>query len=152
MTLKLATKDDLPRLHELFREFLQHSPYRTLKYDYDKVQTLFLETIDNREAFLYLVDVDELGLIQGFLLASKIQTLFSIESIGTEIAWWIEPLSRNFKTAVKMLDAYEYWAKLVGCKFASLAHLANGKGDTLTKWYNRRGYTLQESAFIKEMI
>lgn len=151
MTLKLATLEDLPRLHDLFYDFFLHSPYASLEYDKEKIGETFVQACKNRENFLLLVHVDDEGVSQGFLIGIKSSPLFSSDSIASELAWWIDPFARNFKAAASMLEAYEYWANLVGCKKVSLAHLDNDSNSTLTKWYKRRGYTKCETAFVKEL-
>ena len=150
MSLRLADKNDLPRLHELMTDFHKHSEYQNLEYSYEKMSSFFNSTFYKKKEYLYVLSIDDkTDTVVGFLIGTLQELLFSKQKVATELAWWVDPEFRNFKRAVELLNAFEYWGSLVDGNIIVLAHLNDEKNKTLTKWYVRRGYSLYESTFAK---
>jgi hypothetical protein len=60
---------------------------------------------------------------------------FGAGRIAKETVWFATPLARG-RGAIRMLDAYEDWARTAGCVSARMASLAN---NDVSKIYERRG-------------
>jgi hypothetical protein len=81
----------------------------------------------------------------GILAATAEPMLFNKTKIACELIWWIEPEFRRSRAAEKMRQAYEFWAKKVGCTSCSVVD----HEDTLDKYYTRKGYERRETAYLK---
>lgn len=87
------------------------------------------------------------GLLQGVLLAAAYEHKFGPVWFAGETAWWIDPAHRG-SAAMRMLDAYERWAKQdQRCAFAGMAGM--GDDPEVAKLYLRRGYRAAEKHFLK---
>ncbi|MCF1437152.1 GNAT family N-acetyltransferase, partial [Agrobacterium vitis] len=70
---------------------------------------------------------------------------FGAGLVAKETVWFIAPQARG-RSGLIMLDAYEAWAKSIGCISIGMAALATNDVSSL---YARRGYTPAETHFIK---
>lgn len=65
-----------------------------------------------------------------------------------EIAWWVEPEHRKTRSAHRLLCAAEDWARQKGL---SVLKMVAPAGSDIGTFYERRGYTLVESAYQKTL-
>lgn len=72
------------------------------------------------------------------------------EMVASELFWFMDRTARGRGTV--LLDKFEERAAQLGCKRMLMVHLASLRGETLSHFYQRRGYKLLESHFIKEVI
>lgn len=103
----------------------------------------------------YILSPDRLCLVhvpketpQGFLMAHCAPHPFWPVMVAQELAWWVTPAYRG-RGALKLLDAYEQWAKEKGCALVGMAHLGD---ERLTHLYERRGYQKIETSFLTRLI
>lgn len=68
--------------------------------------------------------------------------------LARETVWFIDPEYRG-TAAVRMLDAYERWAKSLGCVFTGMAGM--GADPKVAKLYLRRGYRVAETHYLKAL-
>ncbi|MCP8894305.1 GNAT family N-acetyltransferase [Shinella daejeonensis] len=85
--------------------------------------------------------------VGGLLLASVFDHPFGAGFWAKETVWYVTPSARG-RGAIRMLDAYEDWAKNRGCAVIGMASLATNDVSSL---YARRGYAPAETHFIKHI-
>lgn len=147
-TLRLAEPKDLPALFAQMGSFYRESPYSGHEFDLDGAEEFISKTILDYRNNLYLVSVSD-DFVVGFLIAYKTKLPYLKDYIAAELGWYIEPKYRSKARAAEMLNAYEAWAKAVGCKIAQVSKLTtSGPVDLL---YRRRGYSEVETAYKKEL-
>ncbi len=146
--LRIATSKDIPDLLRFAKNFHKASPYRSMRFDTDKGRK-FLEGIitgKNSEGIVLVALKD--GIPIGMLVGACAEPVFSSARIATELGWWIEEEFRNTRAALLIYEAYEDWAKRVGCTHVQSAYLP-GISPALDKFYKKRGYTQVESSYLK---
>jgi GNAT superfamily N-acetyltransferase len=79
------------------------------------------------------------------LLAVASKSLFSPHKTATEIGWYVSPDERGKEAGKQLLEAFEYWAQKVGCKYITMISL----DDRVGKFYEKKGYSLLERAYMK---
>lgn len=84
---------------------------------------------------------------RGVLIAAAAEHPFGAGLIAKETVWYITPSARG-RSAIKMLDAYEAWARGVGCVYVGMASLI---GNDVSGLYRRRGYAPVETHFMKPL-
>jgi len=84
---------------------------------------------------------------QGVLMACAFEHPFGAGRIAKETVWYVTPSARG-RGAIKMLDAYEAWARSAGCVSAGMASLVTNDVSSL---YERRGYDAVETHFMKPL-
>jgi len=80
-----------------------------------------------------------------------VECFFSTKTQSCELSWYVTPEHRGSKTAFEMVDIYEQWARDGGATIANLINLDMLNADKVAKFYKRKGYTLAENTYIKEL-
>lgn len=86
-------------------------------------------------------------LAQGVLMAMTFDHPFGAGKWAKETVWYIAPEARG-RAALRMLDAYEAWAREQGCVAIGMASLAT---NDVSRIYERRGYAPAETHFLKAL-
>lgn len=83
----------------------------------------------------------------GVLMARTFDHPFGAGRWAKETVWYIDPSARG-RGAIRMLDAYEAWAREEGCTTIGMASLAT---NDVSGIYLRRGYRPAETHFTKAL-
>lgn len=149
-TLRHAGLNDVPAIVEMGRKLYEGSVYSTVKADYTRSREMIEKfIIEGNQNFLVMLSHDE-GKPVGVIAAYAFQPLFSSERIATESLLWLEPEYRTSKRGNELLDAYEYWAKLIGVSVVQYGLLASAD-PRLGDFYRRRGCVEVERVFYKDL-
>lgn len=115
--LKLATVEDTETVLGLIEELFNESIYsKSMSFDRDSVKEIFLQVLNgpkDKSSIILLRSEDK---TVGLLACSVLQQLFNKnERTACELVFWVQPECRNIITLKKLLQAYRFWAKKVGC-------------------------------------
>jgi GNAT superfamily N-acetyltransferase len=151
VTLKLATEDDIPAVVMMLVAFHEQSPYKDIKLNMSRVFDLVTRVVvsDQTKNTIILKVIDDLPV--GMVVGQVAEFPLTGGLIASELAWWVSPDHRKGTVATELLEAYEYWAKLLGCKFIQAVALTNEYEKVLSRFYNKRGYRSYETCFMKEL-
>ena len=83
----------------------------------------------------------------GALGAVKMSDPNSGELTATEIFWFTKQSARG--RGLRLLRAFEQWAKRAGCIRLTVAHMADSMPEKVKHVYERRGYSLFETHYAK---
>lgn len=138
--LRIATLDDVDAIEKMAAMFVQATGYS--KYAHGKdITNLIVHLITDKDSIVLVYEED--GMIAGTL--GKFP--FGPYIVASEIAWWVNPNKRKSTLGTELLDAFEYWAKTIG---ADMIHMVS-LDDSVGKVYEKKGYTLFERAYMKEL-
>src|SRR3972149_4409509 len=115
MGLRVATIEDLPIILNLAMKFAKSSPYSEYVNE-DKIKKIAEGFLSSEHQDKIILLYDDIGMIVG--LVSPF--MFGNNRVATELAWWIEPNERGKKAGKELLDAFEFWAKKVGCSIVTM--------------------------------
>jgi len=141
-----AVESDIHEFIVLAKRFSKEAKYG-MTLDIDLVVENFHGGLANPEV-CWLV-LEEEGEMVGFLMGVTNSPLFSRDKIGVELGWFVHPDHRNGHSAVKLMVSFEQWCKKSRCKYVTMCDI-----DTLQSLqplYERRGYTLTEKSYMKEV-
>lgn len=128
MYLKLGTEEDVSAVVELARDLFNHSVYSSLStFDPIEVKENYLESITKppHEASHILLCSNS-GHVIGFLCAAASPVAFNgKDKVAIELGFWVYKEHRTPASLKKLLEAYYYWARAVGCKAAVLGKIKN---------------------------
>lgn len=113
-------------------------------FDREYAERLFLAHLRGSTCCI-LYDVD--GVAHGVLMAIAYEHPFGPVWLARETVWFIDPAHRGGTTALRMLDAYEGWARSRGCQFIGMAGM--GYDPDVAALYQRRGYRVAETHYLK---
>ncbi len=142
MDVRFATAEDRDRVVALLRESHEAAGF-TFPFQAAYADQLFQQHLASDKACV-LVAGDR---PEGVLMACAFDHPFGAGRIAKETVWYVTPSARG-RGAIRMLDAYETWARSVGCVSAGMASLATNDVSSL---YERRGYCAVETHFMKPL-
>jgi hypothetical protein len=88
--------------------------------------------------------------IRGAIAFTRYTDPFTGDIVASELWWFVLPEHRKTPSvAVGLLKAYETWARENCCKRISMVHLHALQADRIGRLYERVGYKLMESAYVK---
>jgi hypothetical protein len=142
-----ATYEDIFELLMLAFEFSKEGPDHFKPFEKDVVEERLTGAIGN-EDYLVLV-LENKGEIQGSIVGVCIAPWMMTEPFAVELAWFVRKSARDGRGAIKLVRAYESWAKSKGVTKICMSDLTKVQG--LGKLYERLGYSLSETSYIKEI-
>ena len=144
MTVRLAAAADRLRVVALLRNSHQAAGF-TFPFHAAYAVSLFLGHSGRDNACCIVLEQD--GCAQGVLMAQSFQHPFGAGLWAKETVWWIEPDYRG-RSGLRMLAAYEDWARGIGCVSIGMASL---ESNDVSGLYRRCGYAPAETHFIKTL-
>lgn len=151
LDIKIATMSHYFDVYDMVLRFAANSPYTDYQVDESKVADLVLAYLESPGSDRICFVVEHEGRAVGMLAAQTSEILFSRMKIAAETVWWMEPEFRNSTIPFKLLEAYEFWAKRVGCSIAQLSTVETAHAARVQPLYERKGYRLVERGFIKDI-
>ena len=117
-------------------------------FDFDPAyaERLFMTHLLLPNMLCLVLDQDDAA--QGVLMAVASEHPFGPVRLATETVWWIEPEYRGL-SAVRMLVAFEDWAREQDCHYSGMAGM--GASPAVAHLYQRRGYRQAEVHFLKAL-
>ena len=153
MTIRVAKLADIGEVYTICREFQAISPYADYEISKEKFYE-FLQFYLQAKPQEHMVLIYETeGAIQGIL--AGIMTVgshfFSESRVATELVWFVREEHRRGMAPIRLLRAYEAWAKLMGASKVSLTAVDNKHREMLTQMYKKLGYKSTEETFVREL-
>ena len=148
--LRVATENDIIDLIILGKQFvIESGNIKLLGWDSTKMYNFLANAISIEDFCVFVMCHDEE--VVGLFVGLTTPCFFSSVIQSVEIAWYITPEHRKSKTAHKMIDLYEEWSVARGSVVTNLINLDMLSPDKVAKVYERKGYTLVENTFTKEL-
>lgn len=146
MTVRMAKQQDLEQMTDLAFDFFMESG-QPGEFSEVKTEVSLAAALHSPDYFVMVSEGG--GRVSGMVVGFIGPTLFSDDLTAIEICWYMDKSFRNTKDALLLLKGYEKWATDKGATVVSLTYL--DKVQDLTKLYERKGYTLSECGFTKEV-
>ncbi|MEJ8308817.1 GNAT family N-acetyltransferase [Agrobacterium larrymoorei] len=139
-----ARNSDAGVVVELLRQ--SHAAARW-KFPFDPMRAHSLFCAHEQSAHTAAIVMEYRGSPAGILMAHAFDHPFGAGMCSFETVWFIAEEARG-RGALKMLDAYEDWARDIGCVYACMASLAI---NDVSRIYTRCGYAPVETHFMKAL-
>jgi hypothetical protein len=148
--IKIGQVADLEVALALSTEFLRESPYKGMPVDLDKYSGSLSAILKDINCGVVIFSLCN-GTPSGLLVGSVSEVYFNREKVAFELMWYVREECRNTRTSMRMYDVYSYWAEhLAKVDYVQMNCLSDSNGDTLTKFYERKGFKMVEKGFIKQ--
>ena len=146
--IRPATEDDIQEIVKIGRLMHQESDeYREISYDDEKVQESMLGLLKcGGVIFLYERD----GELRGGLAGSIGEFWFSREKIAGDFALFIKPEHRQGMIAVKLILAFQSWAKQLGAKRIQMGVTTGVHAEQTGRLYQSLGMRYAGLLFNKD--
>lgn len=135
--IRPATHEDIPRLVELGAIMHSTTNYNHLVYMPEKTGA-FLGTLINGEGVMFVAEVG--GLLVGGLAGGLTEQWFNSDLIAFDYCLFVEPGRRQGLIAVKLVLAFQEWARLQGAKQIHMGVTTGVNVSNTARLYARLGF------------
>lgn len=111
--IRAAKHSDVPRLIELGTMLHSGSTYASMSFCPEK-SAAFLHELINGQGVIFVADVG--GVVVGGMAGAVTDQWFSNDLIAYDYSLFVEPSKRNGTVAIRLIRAFQEWAKLKGAK------------------------------------
>lgn len=139
---------DLEAIVAMSRDFWQYTQFKDEEFQPEMVEGMALRCMEEGLCLVYEVDHAVVGFIcgiKGCLLAN------GDVSVGSEVAWWVNPDYRDTGAGLKLLKGIERKAKSLGIKYWSMIYMQSSMPENIKRIYDKMGYELSESLHTKAL-
>jgi hypothetical protein len=144
--IRPATPDDVFDILILAKEFSKEAP-QSHKWSKAKTEAFLFSALQSDTMTILVLEVN--GDIVGAIVAVVTEMYMSHTTIASELAWFVCKEYRGKPSSLKLVFAYEDWAK---SKHAQVIGMGDIEGiANLEKLYTRMGYKKSESVYMKEL-
>lgn len=145
-----ATQEDVLDTVLAVKQFCKEIPHPAwTKFNTNKVNSLVVQLVESENGFVKVVEKE--GEIVGALIAVVSELPISDLTFSQELMFWIDPEHRKGRTAIKLIDMYVDWSEERGCSFTRLSELDNILEKKAGSLFERKGFKLTETAYVKEI-
>ncbi|MNO20209.1 hypothetical protein D3C76_99580 [compost metagenome] len=146
--IRPATHDDIPRLVELGALLHGTSSYSNSSFNPQKVATLLGNLIDG-QGVVFAAVVN--GQVVGAFAGGVSEQWFSDDLLAYEYSIFIEPSKRHGVIALKLVLAFQAWAKAKGAKEIHMGITTGISVEGTSRLYRRLGFTYVGPLFKMEV-
>ena len=148
-TVRHATLDDLEAIMALAREFIMFAPHASVAdVSSEELEQQARTCIENA---LVLVAEDE-GKVVGMLVGVLTGLWFSPSTLmAAELAWWVTPSARNGSAGIRLVTAFQDWAREQGAKVVTMSSLDLDFDTRVSSVLERMGFKASEHTHMKRL-
>ncbi len=145
--IRVATEADITALVDLGLEMHKESNFSALTFDVEKTK----EYVKNLLGYGIVFCSESNGNLTGFIAGFLYQPYFSFDYLASDIGLFITKDARGGLTAPKLIDAFTKWAQEKGAKQVRPGISVGGNIEGVGRLYERMGYSIVGSVFMKEI-
>ena len=145
--IRRATPEDIEALLPMCSKFISYTEYRDVIGTVDEEIGAALRQLLEMGA-IFVAEIE--GIVKGFIACMICPAWFSPSvRVALEMAWWMEEDARKGTAAIRLVQAYEKWAKESGASFICMSDLVVADGAPLENMLGRMGYRMTERTHMK---
>jgi N-acetylglutamate synthase-like GNAT family acetyltransferase len=144
-----ATAADEDAILEMARQFVAFAPYAdTFTATDEELRMTISQFIMSAKSFVAEVD----GKVVGMLTAVLTPVWYApSHKAAVELAWWVDPAHRKGMSGIRLVQAFEKWAKEQGASMVSMSNLEVDDNGLVANMLNRFGYRMSEQTHSKRI-
>lgn len=149
--IKKATLQDLDKVFKISKRLYLHSTnhIRVYKWDDDTALCTLREFITGKHSTI-LIDEND-GDLRGFIMAQLTTPYAGTNVIANDIAFFVIPEFQGGTTALRLIKAYEKWARRAGATHIELGVSSGVDTERTLSMYSYLGYAPSSVTYIKEL-
>ena len=152
MPIRFATVEDIPGMVSLGQRMHAITRFRQFVFDGARVaQALHAALTDGKSRYVCLVAIDSKGKLVGALLAVLEQHMFSSQLTASIMHYDVLPESRMGGWGVRLLRAFEQWAKNRKVFEISFGINSGTEQTTVGRFASKMGFEKVGENFVKEL-
>jgi len=146
--IRVATLNDIDTIVEIGNVMHLESSYRDLPFDCDKVKCLMAGLI-NGHGIVFVAEKG--GSIIGGFAGGIADFWFNNVSHAFDYGLFILPDHRGGSAAIRLLSAFEHWAKSMGAVWCDVGITTGVHAEKTGKMYEKLGYHQSGLLYRKEV-
>ncbi len=152
MTIRRAEKDDVEKLVELGKIMHKESVYSKYPFDQEHIKRYGDYMIENPDEFGVFFSEDSKGNVNAMVGGHITKMWFNpAVKIAFDLMIYSRPEKRGSIAVVRVVKAFEQWAKGVGASSVTMGVTAGINNDMAAKFLSAIGYDLKGSLLNKEL-
>jgi len=147
--IRLATADDEEAILGMAREFVAFSPYAEFAVtEDDELRATIKWCMSNATVFV----AENKGTLIGMLVAVVAPLWYAPQVlVASEMAWWIDTRHRRSTAAIRLVQAFEQWAREKGATAVCMSNLDVENANVVSGMLKRMGYISTEQTHTKRI-
>lgn len=146
--IRPATLADLPRIIELGAMLHATSSYSRLAFVPEKAAA-FLTALIEKDGVVFVAEID--GVVVGGMAGGVVDQWFSNDLIAYDFSIFVEPKRRNGLIAMKLMLAFEEWARIKGAKQVHMGIGTDINVEGTSRLYKHMGFRHFGPLFVKDI-
>lgn len=146
--IRPATTADIPRIIELGTLLHATSSYSKMAFVPAKAAA-FMQALMERDGVVFVAEID--GVVVGGMAGGVVDQWFSDELIAYDFSIFVEPRRRNGLIAIKLMRAFEEWARIKGAKQIHMGIGTDINVEGTSRLYEHMGFRHFGPLFMKEL-
>ena len=148
--IRPAKHSDVPRLIELGTLLHATSSYSAMAFNAAKSGNFLHELINGPNGVVFVAEVE--GLVVGGMAGAVVDQWFNDDLVAYDYSLFIEPTKRHGVTAIRLIRAFEAWARIKGAKHMQMGIGTGVNVEGTSRLYQSLGLELFAPLFQKELI
>jgi GNAT superfamily N-acetyltransferase len=149
VTIRVATKDDLPDLLSLCRSFYNSSEWaRDTAFEEDAAFPNLWGLVVGPQSTIIVIE--DAGKVVGACAVQIAPMPWTFDLVATEVFWYVLPEARRTPASLELFVAAETWARDHGAKVMLMGALVTSP-PKVRMMYENAGYRESQTAFIKRL-
>jgi hypothetical protein len=146
-TIRRATADDAEALLVMARKFVAFAPYHDKATATDDELRQIINYLTNNATMFV---AEKCGVVIGMLVAVLAPVWYAPScKVATELAWWVEHEHRGGTAAIRLIQAFENWARNEQAVMVTMSNLEVGDNNRVSSMLARMGYRMTEQSHTK---
>lgn len=148
-TVRHATPDDADDLYALAQEFIAFAPHGMFaEFTEEELRAQVNVCIASA---LVLVAEDD-GKVVGMLVGLLSGLWFAPSTVmAAELAWWVTPSARGGTAGIRLVTAFQDWAREKGARIVTMSSLHLDHDTRVSTVLERMGFKQSEHTYIKRV-
>lgn len=147
MNIRTATIEDLDAIVDMGQRFLRFAPHGTMihatREDIRAGVAQFLGV-----GTIFLAEHD--GVPCAMLACALVPVWFAPSVVmAHELAWWVDEDARGSTAAIRLVLAFEDYARRCNAQVVTMSQLHAGNGEQVGRMLRKMGYEASETTFVK---
>lgn len=148
-SIRPATETDIEAIVTMARHFIAFAPHASIA-EYDDLD-LMTATHACMQNGLVLVAEQE-GAVVGMLFGVLTGIWFAPKTTwAVELAWWVQPEARGGTAGIRLVTAFQDWAREQGAKLVAMSSLHLDHDTRVSSVLERMGFSPSEHTYIKRL-
>lgn len=150
-SIRAAVADDIEQLMDMGEDFFEYSPFSDLVgFDADSVREVMRAAIDSDRCVVLVAEVH--GIVVGGIIGALSGLWFNQNvTFASGLACWLDPMHRNGSIGVRLLHAFEDWARDKEARLVVMSDFGNDVNPRVARLFEKLGMRQIERSHVKDL-